>query len=928
MRKSSMYQFLLGLVLVSTFVLGLKLPTRVTAQKQPAPVAKATIKNVRDSSTNPAQLPNQAAIQELSSVIADAQSLTNRGDAFRVLSKSANLLWLSAPEKSRAMFQQLWRLSATGENRDELRTDILRYLAPRDAALASKWLDEVAKDSQDPRDAPYSQQVKGSDPTSLRLTNLASKLVQQDDGAGAAKVLERALAVGVTPATLSALIRLRQKNPRLADAAVARTLETLNARPTVVSLPSLYLLVDYLFPASNVDAIASNVNPPSQTLRSQYFSTAYNAVKKSLTESEVVLVKENGYTKPDLRFRAIYQSQVASVLVTLAPRFGREVAPEIAVLARESYGAVAPNAAVMSRLTRMRLSYSEETSGDKLTDIAVALAKGDVARAEEVLGSVDDVAAKRAAGQTVAKVAFSLRLAKAELNEALLEARKLEDPSVRAIAYAQLARVARSKDPDFARLILADALNLFSVTNPSGLEARAMLMLAPEALVSSTSDSLSLLLRAVTVINNLPEVAGPSDEYNLDDPLSFRDSPELQRAFATIAAEDYDGTLTVAKQVGPPVVSLLARLATVEAELKKVSNKSKLMAKVSHHAVKQLGPAPELTAAFLNRSVWSTSVAIIATDKKASSSFGFGKVAASLSPKALPGPWWDCTSECLRSAGVSPIEIAACAATCVYGLVPLCAICFALNVTAFNFCALYCAVYANPTYGTCLGWSDFVTYPSSGCVTGLFFQGPCTRSDAFRSRCEDYDEESCVCLGGGYMSPIVIDIDHSGFSMTDAAGGVVFDMLKDGVPLGLSWTAPGSTNALLVLDRNDNAKVDNGEELFGDITPQSPSSAPNGFLALADYDKRANGGNGNGKMDSQDAIFSQLRLWQDANHNGISEAAELKPLAGLISAIDLNYKESRRTDQYGNQFRYRAKVYDAKGEHAGRWAWDVYLTVQ
>ena len=147
--------------------------------------------------------------------------------------------------------------------------------------------------------------------------------------------------------------------------------------------------------------------------------------------------------------------------------------------------------------------------------------------------------------------------------------------------------------------------------------------------------------------------------------------------------------------------------------------------------------------------------------------------------------------------------------------------------------------------GTCGGLADYISFPSTGCITGLFFQGPCTRSAAFRSRCEDYDDESCTCTGGGYMSPIVIDVDHSGFSMTDAAGGVVYDMLKDGVPLAISWTSSTSTNALLVLDRNGNGPIDNGEELFGDITPQPVSSSPNGFLALAAYDKSVSGGNGN-----------------------------------------------------------------------------------
>lgn len=237
-----------------------------------------------------------------------------------------------------------------------------------------------------------------------------------------------------------------------------------------------------------------------------------------------------------------------------------------------------------------------------------------------------------------------------------------------------------------------------------------------------------------------------------------------------------------------------------------------------------------------------------------------------------------------------------------------------------------------PTPGYCLGVQDFINFPSSGCITGLFFQGPCTRSAAFRSRCADptgYEDWSCSCPDGTTMSPIVIDVDHSGFSMSDAAGGVVFNMLNDGVPLAISWTAAGSTNALLVLDRNGNGTIDNGTELFGDLTPQPVSSEANGFLALAEYDKSSNGGNGNGRIDSGDAIFSQLRLWQDANHNGIAETNELRTLAAFgITGIDLNYKASKRTDAFGNRFRYRAKIYDAGGVHSGRWAWDVFVMVQ
>lgn len=230
--------------------------------------------------------------------------------------------------------------------------------------------------------------------------------------------------------------------------------------------------------------------------------------------------------------------------------------------------------------------------------------------------------------------------------------------------------------------------------------------------------------------------------------------------------------------------------------------------------------------------------------------------------------------------------------------------------------------------GQCNGPANWPTYPSSGCITGLFFQGPCTRTSAFISKCDEYEESTCSCTGG-FMSPIVIDVDRSGFSMTDADGGVVFNFLNDGVPLAISWTAQGSTNAFLVLDRNGNGTIDNGEELFGDVTPQPPSSEPNGFLALAVYDASASGGNGNGRIDSGDAIFSHLRLWQDANHNALSEPNELHTTGALgISGIDLNYKQSKKTDAHGNNFRYRARVFDASGTHAGKWAWDVFLTFQ
>lgn len=232
-----------------------------------------------------------------------------------------------------------------------------------------------------------------------------------------------------------------------------------------------------------------------------------------------------------------------------------------------------------------------------------------------------------------------------------------------------------------------------------------------------------------------------------------------------------------------------------------------------------------------------------------------------------------------------------------------------------------CYPYPCPQNNSCSGTDingypisnpDYCTYPAGGCSSG--YSVGAEANDGEPSNCCEWDS-----------SPIIIDVAGAGFELTDAKDGVMFDLANTGKKQLYSWTAADVQNGWLALDRNGNGMIDSGEELFGTATPQPPSSHPNGYIALAFYDRPENGGNGNGVIDPGDRVYRLLLVWIDSNHNGVSEPSELHHLAELgIEEIGLDYKESRWTDQYGNAFRYKGKITIAN-DSSDHWAYDVFL---
>ncbi len=117
--------------------------------------------------------------------------------------------------------------------------------------------------------------------------------------------------------------------------------------------------------------------------------------------------------------------------------------------------------------------------------------------------------------------------------------------------------------------------------------------------------------------------------------------------------------------------------------------------------------------------------------------------------------------------------------------------------------------------------------------------------------------------------PIVLDLTGNGLSLRPLSDGVHFDVTGDGVADQTGWIGAG--NALLVRDENRNGQIDDAREL---VSEQFGKGFGSSLEALASLDD-----NHDGRIDAADLSFATLKVWQDANADGVSQAGELRTLA-------------------------------------------------
>ena len=164
-------------------------------------------------------------------------------------------------------------------------------------------------------------------------------------------------------------------------------------------------------------------------------------------------------------------------------------------------------------------------------------------------------------------------------------------------------------------------------------------------------------------------------------------------------------------------------------------------------------------------------------------------------------------------------------------------------------------------------------------------------------------------VASDYETPLIIDLNRDGVKTLPDSVGVVFKFKGNEKVTG--WVDPN--DALLVMDKNNDGIINDSSELFGDdYCKDDGTLSLNGFDGLLDIDS-----NNDGIVSHDDLKWQDLKLWQDKNSDGKTQAGELLTLdeVGILS-IKLNYSKSEYIDENANQHKLISEVIWSDGNNS------------
>lgn len=155
--------------------------------------------------------------------------------------------------------------------------------------------------------------------------------------------------------------------------------------------------------------------------------------------------------------------------------------------------------------------------------------------------------------------------------------------------------------------------------------------------------------------------------------------------------------------------------------------------------------------------------------------------------------------------------------------------------------------------------TESTTFASTGIVKtadgrSIDFNVEVSMSRAYMEKCDMLEVQEYI-----KTDPLMINLDTNIGSVSDQK--FFFDLDSDGKEEEISFAGKGS--GFLALDKNGDGKINDGSELFG-------TKSGDGFKDLAEYDE-----DGNGWIDENDSIYSQLKIWTK-DENGNDRLIDLK----------------------------------------------------
>jgi hypothetical protein len=500
---------------------------------------------------------------EIERVFVDTAKLQNATVMVKLRARAANLLWAQDPERARKMMLDLFKY--VEEQKDEYfdregaRTAVLEATISCDHDFAIELLKKISTDAKN----------DSHEAESRRLARLAYGFVDNDT-ALAASILEESMLDGVPPTAMASIVKLREREPLLANRVVATTVTRLNSIRGPQAISGLAILSSYLYPIGVYSLPDSQTRASDGQLRVLFFRTSYEVVKGAIATMGGASTDNSGGISP------LTRAHLAMLTATIS-EMSRQYEPVLFVeLSGFANQLIKDQPVTVKRLIESQLaminrvpSAGSTKKTDPEVEITGALSRGDFAAAEKLINEEGDSEHANAMTQLLRRAQLKNFVAKSQLYEALGIAPKIDDLEMRLNGLIDIARAAAGlKNHDLVNAVLSN-IKALPLSDQKGLRSRSLFRASAELFAYSTDESLGLVREGIKILNSLQTMTerersmSRSPKDRLNDANSLIDSVDFNHAFVKLGQHDLVMTFSAADYIEHPAVKISARLASL-----------------------------------------------------------------------------------------------------------------------------------------------------------------------------------------------------------------------------------------------------------------------------------------------------------------------------------------------------------------------------